>query len=354
MSAFKNINDITHDLKSLGFESGLSAEELKYLPLRARSHAFTVCICANIAYLVAKLNEIREILSEIRHPVNRKTLKFVKRLSYRDAIKVGIIGCGRLGTQIVTTLTTFSDVRPDEIMISTRRPHELVSFRESGIECFFDNNKIVQNCHIVFLACLPCQIQTVAEEICDNIPRDCIIYSVVTAVSLPRLKQLFRHNNIVKTDFTWPTQPDDPIWPVGCEVSDTLKQAEFAELTCPVSDRAKADAIVWPSQKLSEIALYSALNMCPMLNITADEAIDLMNVAFIGPNRKELDWSKFLDEASNEFVKEGNLPVFDLFHVGTNDTPLTEVLTNDLEIRKSLTKRFCLVFDRFRSTDTKT
>ena len=59
MAAFKNINDIAHDLKTLGFESGLTADETKYLPLRARSHAFSVCICANIAYLIAKLNEIR-------------------------------------------------------------------------------------------------------------------------------------------------------------------------------------------------------------------------------------------------------------------------------------------------------
>lgn len=323
MAVFRNINDIAHDLKTLGFESGLTTDETKYLPLRARSHAFSVCICANVAYLIAKLNEIREILSEIRHPVNRKTLKFVKRLSYRNAVKVGVIGCGRLGSQIVSTLMSFSDVRPEEILISTRKPHELSSFQESGIKCIFDNKKVVETSHIVFLACLPCQVQAVAEEIRDKIPRDCIIYSVVTAVSLQRLKQLFRHNNIVKTEFTWPTQPENTSWPVGCDISGTLKQEEYAEVTCPLSERMKSDGLVWPSAKLCEIALYTALNMCPMLNVTADEAMHLVNLAFVGPNRKDLTWSKFLDDDSSEFIQEGNLPVFDLFHVGTNDTPLS-------------------------------
>lgn len=64
-------------------------------------------------------------MSEIRHPVNRKTLKFVKRLSHRNAVKVGLIGCGRLGSQIINAIMAFSDVRPEEIIISTRKPHEL-------------------------------------------------------------------------------------------------------------------------------------------------------------------------------------------------------------------------------------
>lgn len=141
------------------------------------------------------------------------------------------------------------------------------SFRDSGIECVFDNRRVVQNCHIVFLACLPCQVQTISEEVRNHISRDCIIYSVVTAVSLPRwcvfllgevhfgnnmfltcgvhrLKQLFHHNNVIKTEFTWPAPSEDTTWPVGCNVTDTLKQEEYAELTCPVSRRAQSGELI--------------------------------------------------------------------------------------------------------------
>lgn len=135
------------------------------------------------------------------------------------------------------------------------------SFRESGVDCVYDNKKVVQNCHVVFLACLPCQVQTVAEEVRHHIPTDCIIYSVVTAVSLPRwvynvhsklshqrmswftlkifhvyrLRQLFCHNNVVKTEFTWPTPSEDVSWPIGCNVVDSLKIERCAEATCPVN-----------------------------------------------------------------------------------------------------------------------
>ena len=61
----------------------------------------------------------------MRNPINKKTIKFFKQTVPRNAIKIGIIGCGRLGKQIVSSLLAFCDVKADEIIISTRRPNLL-------------------------------------------------------------------------------------------------------------------------------------------------------------------------------------------------------------------------------------
>ena len=64
-------------------------------------------------------------MAELHNPVNKNTVKFFGRQPLRDPLKIGLIGCGRLGKQIVSSLLTFSDVRPNELFISTRRPDAL-------------------------------------------------------------------------------------------------------------------------------------------------------------------------------------------------------------------------------------
>lgn len=46
-----------------------------------------------------------------------------------------------------------------------------------------------------------------------------------------------------------------------------------------------------------------------------------------------------------------NLPVFDLFHVGMNDTPLTDALKNNEQLQNAIMQRYCTIFDRFKSVD---
>lgn len=53
--------DITTNLESLQFESGLSEIEKRYLNIRTRSHALTVYACAQATYFVSILNEARFI-----------------------------------------------------------------------------------------------------------------------------------------------------------------------------------------------------------------------------------------------------------------------------------------------------
>lgn len=57
----EEIGDITFNLQSLLFESALTEEEKQLLHLRKRSHALTVCACAQATYFVSILNEARQV-----------------------------------------------------------------------------------------------------------------------------------------------------------------------------------------------------------------------------------------------------------------------------------------------------
>ena len=66
-------------------------------------------------------------------------------------------------------------------------------------------------------------------------------------------------------------------------------------------------SIVWSSSKAVECAIYGALNMCPSLGVTTEEAINLINVVFLGTTDadKGLHWKDILDEESLVFVESG-------------------------------------------------
>jgi pyrroline-5-carboxylate reductase len=81
--------------------------------------------------------------------------------SGRDAppFKVGIIGCGQVGTVLLTKLLEVKDRFQNlEITVSTRQPHLLRPFRdEFGVECLFDNQKVAAECDLIFVTVLPTQ-----------------------------------------------------------------------------------------------------------------------------------------------------------------------------------------------------
>ena len=81
--------------------------------------------------------------------------------------KIGIIGCGHLGTMILTKLLEISGSFNNlKILVSTRQPHLLRPFvQEFGIIADFNNERIVRECDIIFLCTLPSQASEMLKEI---------------------------------------------------------------------------------------------------------------------------------------------------------------------------------------------
>lgn len=55
----------------------------------------------------------------------KMTAKILQDKEARDPLKVGIIGCGRLGSQLAHCLLTYGRVNPKDMKVSTRRSETL-------------------------------------------------------------------------------------------------------------------------------------------------------------------------------------------------------------------------------------
>lgn len=71
----------------------------------------------------------RELKSQLKNPSVKRTTRILQNdRSNKDPLLVGILGCGRLGSQIVQCLLTYGKISPANIHISTRRPEILGEF----------------------------------------------------------------------------------------------------------------------------------------------------------------------------------------------------------------------------------
>lgn len=81
--------------------------------------------------------------------------------------KIGIIGCGQVGTMVLTKLIevahSFNNL---QLIVSTRQPHLLRPFKEEfGIQAEFNNEKVFAECDLIFLCVLPSQAEAVLKEV---------------------------------------------------------------------------------------------------------------------------------------------------------------------------------------------
>jgi hypothetical protein len=106
--------------------------------------------------LSVKLDTIR---AEIRNRIPNV------RTHIHEPLKVGLIGCGRLGTAILQDLIAGGGIKAANLQVSTRRFENLHAFSKLGVQCYFDNVRLVQECPIVLLGFLPHQLPAVAASL---------------------------------------------------------------------------------------------------------------------------------------------------------------------------------------------
>ncbi|XP_072163621.1 NADP-dependent oxidoreductase domain-containing protein 1-like [Diadema setosum] len=347
------LNDITKDLPSLQFETAIPKDEQgPYLLLRKRSHAVTVTACAQAAYFVAVLNEARQTILELKSPQQSKTSKFLQKAPPRDPVRIGIIGCGRMGSHLVNTLITYSDVLPHEIQISTRRPETLAHFKKKGVECMYNNAKVASSVHLLFLCVLPSQLVTVADDICSVIPAHCTVYTFLSSVPVQRLRRVLECKSIIKPDFIWiPGRPESgaedgtlmSTWDCTQDVCTTLERQDHVEATCPLAETK--NPIVQTKEKWVELVLYSFVNMCTQEGLAKEQTIAVTNRIVLGqhPNKEHQTEFRVYD-----FTRRPNLfPVFDMAAVAANQTPLTQTVLENQELRALFVKKYKSIFDKF-------
>lgn len=78
---------------------------------------------------------------ELKTPPQTKASKLLRDAPPRDPLLVGLIGCGRLGTQLANCLLTYADVQSSELLISTRRPELLSKYIYFKLWQIFGENR---------------------------------------------------------------------------------------------------------------------------------------------------------------------------------------------------------------------
>jgi len=135
----------------------------------------------------------------------------VELLSEMPPFKIGIIGCGHLGTMILTKLLEISGSFNNlKILVSTRQPHLLRPFvQEFGIVAEFNNERVVRECDIIFLCVLPSQASEMLKEIrpiaLDRLYQakknkslsKPLIVSTLAATRMPKLKLMLNDESVI-------------------------------------------------------------------------------------------------------------------------------------------------------------
>ncbi|XP_015765333.1 PREDICTED: uncharacterized protein LOC107344204 [Acropora digitifera] len=255
------------------------------------------------AFLVAILNDTRQKIIEAKFPVKQKSSKLLQEIPKRDPVLVGIIGCGRLGKQLANTLLKFSDVQPEELFLSSRRPETLSSFQEKGVNCGFDNIKVSGTARAVVMG---------------------FVHFVFIAYSRP-----------VNSN---------------CE---TQEHVVVSHLFCFTA------AIVQTKEEWAVLAVFVFINMCTGMGLQQDEIISLCNTIMfgLGPTDDPQDGISLDDincdddtlTISSNMEDKQFFPLFDLGNVIAKQKRLEQrLLDSNKNLRRMFAKRYRAVFDKFQ------
>ncbi|XP_027700684.1 NADP-dependent oxidoreductase domain-containing protein 1 [Vombatus ursinus] len=352
--------DLMNNLKSLQFEQGVREEETPWLFLQSRSRGLMIQACAHAAFFCRLLWALRKMdgnTSVSMLPSEEEKENPYKKPSKRD-LKVGIIGGGRLGKQLALVLLHRASIPAQSLHISTRRPETLSDLQKMGIQCFYHNCFLVEWANLVFLCCLPSQLPHICLEINTRIAKSCIVYSLVTAVPLPRLKQLLCHTTILRPQYQCAENYID-IWGSNEDIKSALQDPEIVQATSPYSTNGGITLNI----KWLAAVFYAALNICTLWDIPYQQGLEVLNDLCLSVHPQTCGENKtncprfivtdFVNQAFANTLNPSNVfPWFDLITVQLKETPFSQHLGKSVTLQEHLTVLYSASFGISLSQET--
>ena len=106
-------------------------------------------------------------------------------------VRIGIIGGGRIGTQLLDMLIRCGTFPTNQIKLSTRRPEGLLEYQAQGVKCCYDNCKVAGGCEVLFLCCLPAHLPRVAADIARAGPAThLLVVSAIAGVTADKIQAM--------------------------------------------------------------------------------------------------------------------------------------------------------------------
>lgn len=337
-SALFHFNDdhckaITKNLSSLQFDAGVGEPGRRLLFLRKRSQLVTINIVSHAVFTCAMLGEIKRNACKLRND--------------HSQLKVGLIGCGRLGTHLIHALLYYTNILADDIKVSTRRPDAV--FLDHGLEgvtCFHDNMKASVDVDILFLCCPPHQIAKVLKEVkTAGLQPHCLVYSIVSGISSKKISEIIEHDLVLKPSYSYKEEIylSEDEWNYTGDVVSSLAMNTFKHLTCPLQLEESEDSVVQVDEVFLKSLFLHMLNVCMYYeaDLHVEKSIELSNnILFRGMVGFSLDGIAHMEKSfSND---QGYFKINDL-NVDSKDM----ILERSYEFVKNFKKHYKMIFDSF-------
>ncbi|XP_067388709.1 NADP-dependent oxidoreductase domain-containing protein 1 [Emydura macquarii macquarii] len=340
------MSDITVNLKSFQSECVVGESEQPLLCLKSRSKGLMVNACAHAVFFCKLLQALRQ-----KEESGKVSLISSKESMGGEGLKVGIIGGGHAGKQLARALLELSGISVQNIHISTRRPETLSEFQQLGVECFYDNGRLVAWAEVVFLCCLPSHLLHVCSGIHAALREPCIVYSLVTAVPLPRLKQLLSYSAILRPRYQCTSRDLENEWRTNGTIRAVLQDPIVIQATCPCSPKER----IAVTGKWLEAVFYAALNSCMRWRLPHQQALKLLNDVCFPEHcpicaEQQTSCPRFVCENfvnqtfASSLTQEDTFPWFDLITVQLKESPFSQLLARSVLLQNHLTLLYCTSF----------
>lgn len=217
--------EIIKDLPAFSFDAAACQVDKENLHLRKRSHIMTCNVIAHGTFFVGLLNEIKKRIGQ---------LNYVKNLT---RLKVGVIGCGRMGSHFVRCLIEYANVIPEDIFVSVRRQGSLaLEFKDQGVQCSFSNKAVASSVDILLLCVTSSQADEIFHEIKGHIK--CCLYSIIVGLSASKIRYLLNYDLVYKPSYEYNFEElDEYELSTICNIKQALALKEVQEFICPVFNK---------------------------------------------------------------------------------------------------------------------
>lgn len=216
---------------------------------------------------------------------------------------------------------------------------------ERGVECFYDSGRLAAWADVLFLCCLPSQLNKVCAGLRSHLSKHCVVYSFTTAVPVSRyhhahdliyvfvfrnyklnvsyfrLAELLGHTFIVKPQYDFVSCNTQDVWLSTTHVTTALMDPSLIEASCPLSMKGASHFIIWHyyvnwvnvgadlylldvggiSLSLHWVCavFYSLLNVCTSAGLGSGETLSLINSTLQKkwPNSVQLNAQSFISSS---------------------------------------------------------
>ena len=142
--------------------------------------------------------------------------------------KISIIGAGNIGLSIATGLVRSEKIKPQDILLSRREVKHLDGHKKVGYQVTGSNSDALSFSKTIIISVGPQQLEELAREIKKKITDDHLIISVVSGVSIKKIRSLIGRG--VKVVRAMPNTASSICESVTCIASDNESGINDTEL----------------------------------------------------------------------------------------------------------------------------